>query len=82
MTQHDKLLSEFQVCTGQFPYRDIKRLLAGLGYDELNGKGSGRKFHNAATGHLILFHAPHPSPDIPYYVVKQVRAQLEEKGVI
>lgn len=82
MSQHDKLVAEFKACTGPFPYKDVQRLLAGLGYVETSGKGSGRRFHDPKTGHIIRLHEPHPGKDILFYLVKQIRASLEEKGLL
>jgi len=82
MSQHEKLAADFKACTGPFPYRDVQRLLRALGYEESSGKGSGRRFHNPATGHIIRLHEPHPGNDILFYLVKQIRASLEEKGLI
>lgn len=82
MGQLEKLIAEFKACTGPFPYRDLQRLLGGLGYIEKTGKGSGRRFHHPDTGHVIRFHEPHPANTILPYLVRQIRAALEEKGMI
>ena len=82
MSQLEKLAADIKACTGPFPYKDVQRLLHALGYVESSGKGSGRRFHNPSTGHIIRLHEPHPGKDILYYMVKQIRASLEEKGLI
>jgi len=82
MGRLEKLIADFKACSGPFPYRDVQRLLGMLGYAESSGKGSGRRFHNSSTGHLILLHEPHPGNDIKPYLVRQIREKLEEKGLI
>lgn len=82
MSQHKKLVADFAACTGPFPYRDVQRLLAGFGYVESTAKGSARRFHNPSTGHIIRLHEPHPGTDILLYMVKQIRASLQEKGIL
>jgi hypothetical protein len=43
--------------------------------------GSRRKFMNAATNHLIVFHEPH-NGEMKQSLVRDVREQLESKGLL
>lgn len=81
MTQLDKLLDAFRVCTGTFPYKDAVRVLIGLGYEETKtGGGSRRRFVHTETQRIIRLHQPHPSPDLKMYMVKQLQDALIEAG--
>ncbi len=83
MTRAEKLIETFLGCEGPYPYRDFVRLLEFLGYVNRGaGGGSGRKFVHAGTRHIIRFHEPHPGNEIKPYLVRQVREQLQERGLL
>jgi hypothetical protein len=83
MGRTDKLAEAFKECSGPFPYRDLKRLLEALGYADITkNAGSSRRFYNKGIDDLILCHEPHPGKEIHLYLVKQIRDQLKEKGLI
>jgi len=83
MARSDRLIEEFKQCRGPFPYKDLVRLLAGLGYVETStAGGSRRRFVREATGHVIRLHEPHPGNEIKEYMVRQIRALLVERGLI
>ena len=83
MPRKEQLIEKFKVCRGPFPYREFVRLLASLGYiDKSKASGSGRKFVHEDTKHILKFHEPHPGNEIKYYLVKQVRDKLEERGLL
>ncbi len=83
MTRAERLLTEFKACRGVFPYKDLVRLLASLGYAEKStGGGSARKFVHMGTLNIIRFHEPHPGKEIPHYLVRQIREQLEDQGLL
>jgi hypothetical protein len=84
MSQKEKLLAAFRACNGPFPASDLTSLLRHLGYREVklgHTAGSARKYFNPSTGHIIRFHAPH-GPEVKSYVVRDVRAALEERDLI
>lgn len=83
MSRADRLVEEFKAYQGAFPYRDLVRLLAGLGYEErATGGGSRRKFVHAKTKHIIRLHEPHPGNEVKAYAVREVRESLIEQGLI
>ena len=83
MAKLEKVLDAFKVCRGPFPYADLVRLLVGLGYvEETTGGGSKRKFVHPETKHVIRCHEPHPSNEILPYLVRQIREQLSDRGLI
>jgi predicted RNA binding protein YcfA (HicA-like mRNA interferase family) len=83
MTRHDLLVEKFLACRGPFPYRDLVRLLSGLGYEETEtGGGSRRRFLHKASGHVIRLHEPHPGNDLKPYMVREIRVVLQERGML
>jgi len=84
VSQQQKLLDAFVGCRGPFPFADLVRLLAGLGYEQQSGGitgGSRRTFYNPKLKHVLKFHAPH-SKDVKYSTVKALRQQLEDVGAV
>ena len=68
-----------------YTYKELSKLLTGLGYKESNqGKTSGSKvkFINPDTNHKIMIHKPHPSPVLKMYVIDLVIKQLKDIGEI
>lgn len=56
--------------------------LTHLGYKELTGSGSRRKFHNPKTGALICCHKPHPGSIVPRYCIENVVEHLKDHNLI
>jgi predicted RNA binding protein YcfA (HicA-like mRNA interferase family) len=84
MSKHQKALEK--LCTTP-PASDIKwnelvAVLSQLGYKELKGKGSRRKFHHAARELLIICHRPHPSPEVDKGCIVDVAEHLRANGFI
>jgi predicted RNA binding protein YcfA (HicA-like mRNA interferase family) len=83
MARADRLIDEFRRCRGPFPYKDLVKLLNGLGYRETStAGGSRRRFVHAESGHIIRLHEPHPGNQIKEYMVRQIRAALTERGLL
>lgn len=83
MARADRLIEEFRKRRGPFPYKDLVRLLNGLGYDETStAGGSQRRFVHAESGHIIRLHEPHPGNEVKEYMVRQIRAVLTERGLL
>ncbi|WP_390888792.1 type II toxin-antitoxin system HicA family toxin [Devosia neptuniae] len=83
MGKTERLLAAFKECRGPFPYADLVRILNGLGYSETSTSGgSKRKFVHPVTQHIFRFHEPHPGNEILPYLVKQIRDQLSDRGLI
>jgi hypothetical protein len=79
-----QLKAAFKSCSGPFPWRKFAQLLRGLGYEQLpTGKTSGsrRKYFNQATKDMIFLDEPHDGEMGPS-MVRRLRKELEEKGVI
>lgn len=68
-----------------FSYDELKKLLAGFGYEELAaGKTSGSRavFVNYKTRHIIKLHRPHPKPELKRYQLDDIEEKLRNIGVI
>lgn len=61
---------------------DLVRVLKHLGYRQLNGRGSRRKFFHEGRNALICCHEPHPSPHVDKGCIDAVVAHLREYGFI
>lgn len=84
MSRLEKLKEQLNACSGPFPYRDLVKLLSGLGYEQVKtGKtgGTRRKFWNPQTGDVIMMHAPH-SKEVKAYAVQDVKEHLEKRGLL
>lgn len=83
MSQLHKLKQEFKACSGAYPYKDAKRLLLGLGFEETStGGGSRRRFVHVVTKRIIRLHEPHPGNEIKAYAVRDIRDALELMGLL
>lgn len=85
MSRHDKLLQRFSRLPKDFTYDELKRLLAGLGYDEdKKGKTSGSRvaFVDSASKHIIRLHKPHPGNVVKSYTLEQIYEELKNRGIL
>jgi len=85
MSQFEKLLDRFRKLPKDFTYDELRTLLGGLGYKEINkGKTSGSRvaFINKKTCHIILLHKPHPGNIVKRYALELTYEELKNQGVI
>lgn len=71
MTKRDKLLERFLSIPRDFTYDELKVLLSGLGFVEVNrGKTSGSRtsFYNSISGSQIIIHKPHPEKIMKQFI--------------
>ena len=61
-------------------YEKITEILKSMGYEEVQGKGSGVKFIDRSIKHVINLHKPHPGNIIKGYLLNQIKEKLEEVG--
>ena len=75
-----------RICASPTPaditWAEISSLLRKLGYTELSGAGSRRKFYNAARDLLINCHQPHPQPTMPRYAVEAIVDHLKSNDLL
>lgn len=84
MSKNEKLVPRLLTLPKDFTWEELTKLLALFGYAEIKkGKtgGSRRKFADEKK-HIISLHKPHPGNIVKEYALKQVIAQLKEKGHI
>ena len=82
MTRSEKLISRFLSRPKDFSYNELKRLLSGLGYTELQGSGSRVVFSNKKLKHSIKLHKPHPGRIMKQYQIDLVINELQSKQLI
>lgn len=80
MSRHDKLLQRLLGKPKTFDWNDLRTLLIGLGYAELQGNGSRVKFYNEETRDLICLHKPHPGNNMKVGAIKDAADHLKERG--
>ena len=85
MTKQEKLLKKFLSKPHDFTYDEMKKLLSGLGYQEIRtGKTSGARvaFINKATHHIILLHKPHPRNIMKRYQLNMIEEELRNREIL
>ncbi len=89
MTQQQKLLAKLATKPSprDFKWNELVKLLNSLGFNSLGfkqikGKGSRRKFYHTEFEKLIIIHEPHPGNVLKLYQVNEVVENLKEIGII
>ena len=81
MSRIEKLIARFKSKPNDFSWEELTRLLNHLGYTEITGSGSRRKFiHDHYQ--LIVLHKPHPRRILKTYQMDQVYEVLKEENLI
>ena len=81
MTRHRKTLTDIfkDPVQSSIPWPDIEALLASLGAEITEGKGS--RVRIVLSGVRAVFHRPHPEKETDKGAVKAVRRFLKEAGI-
>jgi len=85
MSKDDKILERLLSKPKNFTYAELKRVLSGLGYTEIQkGKTSGSRvaFINMSDGHIIRLHKPHPNNELKQYQINQIIDELRSRGIV
>ncbi|TLD40698.1 MAG: HicA protein [Candidatus Jettenia ecosi] len=85
MSKAEKLLKRFLSKPKDFTYNELKKLLAGFGYENISsGKTAGSRvtFISSETKHIIKLHKPHPRSELKRYQLDYIEETLRDKGVI
>ena len=82
MTRSEKLITRFLTRPKDFTYDELKKLLNGLGYNEIQGSGSRVVFSNKKFKHSIKLHKPHPGKIMKIYQIDLVISELESKELL
>lgn len=80
MAKKDKLKAKLLSRPKDFSWSELESLLDYLGFNQLKGKGSRRKFVHKESKILINLHEPHPEKVLKKYMVDQVIEKLKELG--
>jgi len=82
MTKFEKLSSRFQTRPKDFTYDELRRILRGFGYTELQGSGSRVVFFNKKIKHNIKLQKPHPENILKTYQIDLVLNELKSNDLI
>lgn len=82
MSKQKKLFNRLLERPKDFTYDNLKTLLFGYGYKEVQGNGSRVKFINAETKSIISLHKPHPIEILKQYQIADVIEELKRQGII
>jgi hypothetical protein len=82
MTKFEKLISRFLTGPKDVTYSELKRMLSGFGYIELQGSGSRVVFFNEKLKHSIKLHKPHPGNILKTYQIDLVLSELKSNNLI
>ncbi len=81
MSRSEKLLQRLLARPKDFTWDELVTIMRKLGYDEISGAGSRKKFVNE-KGDVISLHRPHPGKILKRYMLDLVIDHLKEKGKI
>jgi len=85
MSKHEKLLERFLSRPKNFTYNELRTLLNGFGYSEIQkGATSGSRvaFYNIHSKHIIRLHNPHPHNILKRYQMDLIEDELRNMEVI
>ncbi len=82
MSKFDKALIRLKSRPKDFTWRELQMIMAHLGYEELKGSGSRRKFFNRTSMVVINLHEPHPKPTLKPYAIDIILEHFKEEGLI
>lgn len=83
MGNREKMLAKLYGDGKSFTFRDAVTLFTSMGY-ELSDKGktSGSRVIFTHEHHApVILHRPHPQKELKDYVVRQLRAYIEQEGL-
>ena len=82
MERFEKLIERLLSRPTDFTWAELQTIMRKFGYAEKKAKGSGRKFINTKTGHVLSLHRPHPGKILKPYARENVSNKLIESGII
>ncbi|MEX2233278.1 MAG: type II toxin-antitoxin system HicA family toxin [Cyclobacteriaceae bacterium] len=82
MSKFEKALLRLKSRPRDFTWKELQMIMAHLGYDEIKGSGSRRKFYNKTSRVSISLHEPHPKPTIKPYAIDIILDHFKEEGLI
>ncbi len=85
MTQFEKLLKRFLSKPKDFTFKEMKKLLKGLGYREIKSgatAGSRVAFFHDDFRHIIRIHKPHPEKTMKRYQLDFIEDELKKREIL
>lgn len=85
MTQFEKLLKRFLSKPKDFTFKEMKKLLKGLGYREIKSgatAGSRVAFFHDDFHHIIRIHKPHPEKTMKRYQLDFIEDELKKREIL
>lgn len=82
MSRFQKALARLKNRPMDFTWHELQTVMHQLGYEEIKGGGSRRKFINVQTKVSIHLHEPHPQPNLKIYAIDIVLDHLKEEGLL
>lgn len=82
MTRSEILISRFLTRPVDFTYHELKRMLNGFEYREIQGSGSRVVFRSEKLKHNIKLHKPHPGNVLKRYQIDLVMDELKSKNLL
>lgn len=82
MSKIEKALARLKSRPKDFTWKELQTVLTHLGYIEIKGGGSRRKFVHQMNKDLIILHEPHPQPILKQYAIDFVLDHLLEHKLI
>lgn len=77
MSKIEKLRSRFYQKLKDFTWDEMRTLLDGYAYNQIEGKGSRVLFRNETLGHSIKLYKPHLGKIIKGYIMSYVSKELK-----
>jgi hypothetical protein len=85
MTQFEKLLKRFLSKPKDFTFKEMKKLLKGLGYREIKSgatAGSRVAFFHDDFCHIIRIHKPYPGKTMKRYQLDFIEDELKKREIL
>lgn len=82
MSRFEKALERLKTKPNDYTWKELQTVLKRLGYKEIKGSGSRRKFIHVTSNDLIILHEPHPKPILKIYALEIVIDHLIEQRFI
>ena len=82
MSKKEKLVARLRSKPSDFSWRELQTLMNHLGFEEVKGSGSRRRFVSRTTRRMANLHKRHPDGTLLAYQIRDVLAFLEQEGCI
>lgn len=82
MSKFQKALLRLKSRPKDFTWGELQTILTHMGYEELKGSGSRRKFINRKSGALVSLHEPHPGSIMKLYAIDIILEHLKEQSLL